>query len=199
MQTVETENQIPDHIDYDESDKQRMSWQPTLKEGLFKTAVVDIARTVSNKTKNLQLRITFAPLNLRDEPQSPTVTYWVDLPIKNPLVSGHKPSPLDKVKKKFKKFVEAFDLTAMPKGPRKENDKYVSVDGQTMTKEMWDVHNDACNTVALTKAREWYNSPESLKGAVCYTFIKRNEQYANIFYIASNPGDKPVITDDFEG
>ncbi len=199
MQAVETENFVP--VDYDETDNARMSRPPALKEGLFKTAITAVERGDDIETKNLYLALVLAPLNGADAPQSPTARKRVELPLRNPkVVGGHTVADLASVTKNFKKFIQAVDpqaLSACPSPKKAEDGKYYNASGAMMTKIMWDEHNGKVNDILLTKAKTWYNEPNQLVGAVCYTFIKRNEQYSNVYYMTSEPGSHTVITEKF--
>lgn len=204
MNTENTEEFVPETVDYDETDNQRMSAMPMLKEGLFKTAITQAEHGADVETKNLYINVVLSPLNGADQPQqTPTARKRVELPLRNPAIAGHQVQNLDLVKKKFKRFVQAIDPQAfgsLPAPRKNESDgKYYDPEGQVMTKEKWDAYNKKVNDVLLGRAKAWYNTPTTLLGAVCYTFIKRNDQYANVFWMASEPGNYSVITEGFTG
>lgn len=185
-------------VDFNEVDEKRLSRPGQLKEGLFKVIVSDARQSAHPKTNDLEVTLTLAPLDSNDNPRSPTTRYRLPIPISNPEVSGHTPTDVDRQKKKLRKFIEAVAPGTLPKFPRKQEDgSYVTADGEVMTKAMWTELETTSNRLALQKAKTWFNDPATLNTEVFYAFIKNDGEYANVFWVSSEAGDKEVITESF--
>lgn len=202
-------NYVPTSIDYTERDEDRLSWAPVLRDGMYKVVPIKATQCADEDTKNLGIHLTLAPLNAADQPQTTTVSKKVFIPLANPAVAGHtvvefSEDPKKSIKKKFESFVKAVDPTAFKGLPqlRRDEDTGLWYNGaETMTREMWGLYNKQKNKIICAKAKEWYNNPQTLVGAVVYAFVARNEsgQFANVVYLTDSPGDKPVITERFTG
>ncbi len=202
-------NIVPSSVGYSDTDVERLSWTPVLRDGMFKVAVTKAFQGADEETKNLCLNLTFAPLDVTDTPQNTAVRKAIYIPLANPAVSGHtvvefSDDPKKSIKKRFESFVKAIDPSAFKGLPQLRRDEETGTwynGAEVMTKDMWAVYNKQKNKIICEKAKEWYNNTAALVGAVTYAFVARSEtgQYANIVYLTENPGDKPVITDRFTG
>lgn len=187
----------PGEIRYSETDEDRASSGPVLREGLFKTAITAVKVGQDEESNDIVFNLTLTVLDGNDQPVVKAPKLWKKVPayVPNPKVPGHFPS--EETKDAFKRFVQALDAKALPRGVRKEGGTFVDADGMPMTQDKWKTYNKTTARVLFDRASTWATSPDTLLGVSQYTFVKRNGIYSNAYYMAAEPGDKSVITENF--
>ncbi|HEX2613887.1 MAG TPA: hypothetical protein VHL10_00220, partial [Nitrososphaera sp.] len=199
MASANTEVNIPTTFDYNERDVQTNGFEPRppkaqlLPETMYKVAVTAAGRTVASKdfgdqpaTNNLQLRLTFAPVDANDRPQLVEVSKFIDIPVPNPEIEGHevaatvyvdgKPELVTgkrarrELFKKAKRVIQALDPTAIPSfGFRPDDDgHWRDADGEVATQEQMDAATEKQNEAILATLKKWYTDLSTVMGATSY-------------------------------
>ncbi len=159
---------------------------PQLKPNMTAKGVVTEVQkvAVADKTSNLQLIVTLAPVTSDNKPGQPTQRRYIDIPVPNPNKPGHeftlkafgKELTGEEAKKEaFKQgasFVRAFEPEAVPEYPFHKDDsgagQWVDENGEPADNEAMTAATTARRKAVLAKLKEWYTNPAALTGATCF-------------------------------
>lgn len=217
MENMETAANIPESFDYQETDLDRLpsGYRETLKDEIFKGAVTKVERSVGTNrkdpakaTNNLQLTVFMKALNPDGVTAGPETRMWVDIPVANPTVAGHKPFHDSEGRKmlfdKARGFIRAVDGDVLPAFPKKREGTSQYFDpatGENLNAAGQAALVKSIDRMTIEKLQTWYKNPAVLTGATLYFATKKrqNSAYVNVSYVRHDDGGKTVVTENFSG
>ena len=197
-------NEIPETIDYDETEVNDMNSKPVLKEGWFKFLVTGHRKAVSKKG-NLMRYLDCKPLAEDDSPFSQVASYRIMPPKANPNVPGHQ-KPNTALGCVF--FAMSLDPSFpwyAKKVPDSVPTQWKTRDGDLVDKAGSDAIAKEVDKAVAKVTKDWWNNPDMLLDEVFFGRIEHNEgtdgkTYANIERTrAEAPEDEPVLYSDIVG
>lgn len=203
METTVTDTTTTKTFSYTEADVERLATPPRLKTGMFELATLEVDNDDNAKSHDMQILLTNGPVDENGQAyDTPSVGYFLGIPLKNPRVPGHT---LDKEKeqryvRRAEKFIRAVAPDYLPKWfTKNSNDVYVTEEGQPITRQDSKDRNLLIKRKVLDKLIEWYTNPALLMGVRYYAMVTESPDtdFSNIFWVTNDPKETEVVRTDF--